>query len=125
MTTQTLYTLAAAPALSLIHAGVLEAMEFHGETPQYLAGVPIRFFGIEEVATCDHCGATMRIALNASETCHECGAIMSEDSALDLVEIDADSFLHAIAHRAPFTYERHTVRENGVSQIILTLNGGA
>ena len=117
----TLYTIAAMPDLALIHAGLLEAMAFHKESPQYLAGVPVRFFGLEELATCDHCGETMRVGFDFPENCDHCGAIMPEDSALDIAEIDAESFLDSITRGAAFTYERHTVRENGASQIILTL----
>jgi len=121
MTATTIYTLAASHETALIHAGVLEAMAFHGETPQYLAGVPIRFFGLGECITCDHCGATIRAGYDPAETCDDCGAILPDDSMLDIVEIESALFLDEITRGVPFTYERHTVRENGASQIILTL----
>lgn len=118
----TLYTLAASPDLALVHTGLLEAMVHHGETPQYLAGVPIGFFSYEPVKTCDHCGATWSELL---DVCDDCGAILPDDSEIDLLKIDALIFAEAIARGVAFTYERHTVRENGVSQIILTLSEGA
>jgi len=87
----TLYTLATAPELALVHAGVLEAMEHFGEDARFLAGVPIRFF---------------------------------YPGRLGLYEIDSGEFLGAIENGFPFTYERHTVRENGVSQIVLVIQEG-
>jgi len=41
-----------------------------------------------------------------------------EDGEPDIVECDEVTFL---AHPGTITYERHTVRENGVAQVCLTV----
>jgi hypothetical protein len=44
-----------------------------------------------------------------------------EDGGADVVECSEQTFLD---HPGVITYERHTVRENGVSQVCLTVEPG-
>lgn len=120
----TLYTIAArAPsdkAATLLHTALLEAMEANDETPQYLAGVNVRFFRYADCVRCDHCGDFFDSA-EGRETCG-CGAILpADETELDIIETTEADFVRHIDKGQAFTYERNTVRENGVSQICLTL----
>ena len=45
----------------------------------------------------------------------------NEDEEVDIVEIEEEEFVAGLKLDIPVEYERHTVRENGVSQICMTL----
>lgn len=124
--TISLYSIAAnAPhsaARALLYTALLEAMEERGETVKHTTGVPVRFFSYADCVTCDHCGAWADVELS-EETCIECGAILPDgETETNLVEILESDFVWHLDKGQAFTYERHTVRENGVSQICLTLS---
>lgn len=49
-------------------------------------------------------------------------ATVNLEDSIDLVEVTRDCFEQLVSENATISYERHTVFENGVNQICLTVD---
>lgn len=83
--------------MDMLRQSIRETMGLNGDDPQHLENVSIRFFSEEPLGDDDNV-----------------------DGVPDL-EMTMTEFAWHVAKGYDIAYERHTVRENGVSQICLTL----
>jgi hypothetical protein len=106
------------PIADIVKTELLRVMDKKGEREVHLRAVPVRYFTYAE-SLCLHCNG---LGENRHGQCDKCDG--RGTSELDIVEVTRERFAADMTEGMPFEYERNTVRENGVSQICLTLSGG-
>lgn len=104
------------PHAESVKREVLAGMDKAGDTEVHLRAVPIRFFGWERTF-CHHCNG---MGENRHGMCDRCNGT-GESEYSDIVEISAQDFARHVDNGVESEYARDTVKENGVSQICMTL----